>query len=198
MAAISACHAGINGSSPGSHPLASRFMAGGGRRRGPERALMRSWDLLVVLRALTGPPFEPLESVDIKFVSLKAALLLALTSAKRVGDMQALSVSPSCLQFSIAGDKVVTRPNAAYIPKVVATPFRNLVATPFRNQVIELAVFSPPPFASAEEERLNKLVPVCAFRCYVERTGAFRQSDQLFVCFGARAKGRPLSKPSLS
>src|SRR4029434_6037021 len=27
MAAISACHAGINGSSPGSHPLASRFMA---------------------------------------------------------------------------------------------------------------------------------------------------------------------------
>ena len=41
------------------------------------------------------------------------------------------------------------RPNAAYTPKVVVTPFR--------NQVIELAVFSPPPFASAEEERLNKL-----------------------------------------
>ena len=73
-----------------------------------------------------------------------------------------------------------------------------MVATPFRNQVIELAVFSPPPFASAEEERLNKLCPVRALRCYVERTGAFRQLDQLFVCFGARAKGRPRSKPSLS
>ena len=59
-------------------------------------------------------------------------------------------------------------------------------------------MFSPPPFASAEEERLNKLCPVRALRCYVERTGAFRQSDQLFVCFSARAKGRPLSKPSLS
>src|SRR4029434_10148428 len=82
------------------------------------------------------------------------------------------------------------RPNAAYTPKVVATPFC--------NEVIELAVFSPPPFASAEEERLNKLCPVRALRCYVEHTGAFRQSDQLFVCFGARAKGRPLSKPSLS
>ena len=45
----------------------------------------------MVLRALTGPPFEPLETVDIKFVSLKTALLLALTSAKRVGDMQAPS-----------------------------------------------------------------------------------------------------------
>ena len=63
-----------------------------------------------------------------------------------VGDMQALSVSPSCLQFSIAGDKVVMRPNAAYTPKVVVTPFR--------NQVIELAVFSPPPFATAEEEHI--------------------------------------------
>ena len=68
------------------------------------------------------------------------------------------------------------RPNAAYTPQVVTTPFR--------NQVIELAVFSPPPFASAEEERLNKLCLVRALQCYVERTGAFRQSDQLFVCFG--------------
>src|SRR4029434_9512820 len=129
MADISVCHAGINGSSPGSHPLASRFMAGGRWLRGPERHLIPSWDLLVVFRALAGRPFEPLETVDIKFVSLKTALL-ALTSAKRVGDMQALSVSPSCLQFSIAGDRVVMRPNAAYTPKVVATPFR--------NQVIEL------------------------------------------------------------
>src|SRR4029434_7347272 len=37
LAAISACHAGINGSSPGSHPLASRFMAGVRRLRVPER-----------------------------------------------------------------------------------------------------------------------------------------------------------------
>src|SRR4029434_4714320 len=99
-----------------------------------------SWDLLVVLRALTGPPFEPLETVDIKSVSLKTALLLALTSAKRVGDMQALSVIQCGIQISIAGERVVMRPNAAYTHKVVATPLC--------NQVIELAVFSPPPFAS--------------------------------------------------
>ena len=116
LAAISACHAGINGSSPGSHPLASRFMVGVRRLRVPERPLIPSWDLLVVLRALTGPLFEPLETVEIKFVSLKTTLLLALTSAKRVGDMQALSVSPSCLQFSVAGDKVVLHPNSVYRP----------------------------------------------------------------------------------
>src|SRR4029434_2374947 len=82
------------------------------------------------------------------------------------------------------------RPNAAYTPKVVATPFR--------NQVIELAVFSPPSFASAEEESLTQLRAARALRCEVERNGEFRQSDRLFVCFGARAKGSPLSNPSLS
>ena len=105
---------------------------GGETAQGARETPHTLWDLLVVLRALTGPPFEPLDTVDIKFVSLKTALLLALTSAKRVGDIQALSVSPSCLQFSIAGDRVVMRPNAAYTPKVVETPFC--------NQVIELAV----------------------------------------------------------
>src|SRR4029434_2450040 len=107
LAAIFACHAGINGNSPGIPPLASRFMAGVRRLRVPDRHLILSWDLLVVLCALTGPPFEHLERVDMKFVSLKNTLLLALVSAKRIGDMQALSISPLCLQFSIAGDKVV-------------------------------------------------------------------------------------------
>ena len=78
-------------------------MAGVRWLRVPERHIP-SWDLLVVLRALTGPPFEPLETVDIKFVSLKTALLLALTSAKRVGDMQALSVSPSCSSRSLVAE----------------------------------------------------------------------------------------------
>src|SRR4029434_6989154 len=73
----------------------------------------------------------------------------------------------------------VTCSHRAYTPKVVATPFR--------NQVIELAV-----------SRLLLLRPLRALRCYAERTRAFRQSDQLFVCFGAHAKGRPLSKPSLA
>ena len=43
LAAISACHAGINGKSPGSHPLASRFMAGVRRLRVPDRHLIPSY-----------------------------------------------------------------------------------------------------------------------------------------------------------
>ncbi len=48
---------------------------------------------------LERPPFEPLQSTNLRSLSLKTALLLALASVKRVGDLQALSISPACLEF---------------------------------------------------------------------------------------------------
>lgn len=53
----------------------------------------------MVLEALTGPPYELLESASHKLFTLKMVLLLALTYLKRIGDLQALLLSPSCLDF---------------------------------------------------------------------------------------------------
>ena len=142
VVAISACHFGIGGSSPGSHPLVTRFMVSVRRIRVPHPVLFLAWDLLVVLRALAQPPFEPLQSVDIRTLSLKTALLVALASAKRVSEIHTLSVHPSCLRFEAGSDRVVLWPNVSLTPKVVAAPFR--------NRVIELFSFSPSPFASVE------------------------------------------------
>lgn len=47
----------------------------------------------MVQTALAEAPFEPLEYVSVKMVTLKVALLLALTTLKRLGDLQALSVA---------------------------------------------------------------------------------------------------------
>ncbi len=49
--------------------------------------------------ALKGPPFELLQSTNLWSLSLKTALLLALASVKRVGDLQMLSISLVCLEF---------------------------------------------------------------------------------------------------
>ncbi len=46
-----------------------------------------------------GPPFEPLQSTSLRALSLKNALLLALASVKRVGDLQALSINLACLEL---------------------------------------------------------------------------------------------------
>ncbi len=42
------------------------------------------------------------------------------------------------------------------------------------------------------------LCPVRALRVYIDRTAQFRQSEQLFVCFGGSTKGQPVSKQRLS
>jgi len=47
------------------------------------------WDLPLVLEALVTEPFEPLELSSLKALSLKTALLLALTSARGVSELAA-------------------------------------------------------------------------------------------------------------
>ncbi len=58
-----------------------------------------SWDLSLVLRALQQGPFEPLQTAEPKFLSMKTLLLLALASIKRVGDLHAFLFDDSCLEF---------------------------------------------------------------------------------------------------
>ncbi len=42
------------------------------------------------------------------------------------------------------------------------------------------------------------MCPVRALRIYIDRSASFRQSDQLFVCYGGCARGRAVSKQRLS
>ncbi|XP_073420032.1 uncharacterized protein [Dendrobates tinctorius] len=74
------------------------------------------WDLNPVLEALTRPPLEPLDSISLKHLSLKTVLLVALTSARRVSDIQALSIEPPfLLTFQ---DQLILKPDPSYLPKV--------------------------------------------------------------------------------
>ncbi len=80
-----------------------------------------------MLRALQIAPFEPLQSADLKILSMKTLLLVALASIKRVGDLQAFSVDESCLEFGPGNGHVVLRPRPGYVPKIPTTPFRDQV-----------------------------------------------------------------------
>ncbi len=163
-----------------------RFLKGARRLNPPRPLTVPTWDLPTVLRALKGPPFEPLQSTDLRSLLLKTALLLALASVKRVGDLQALSISPACLEFGPNDSKVVLKPRHGYVPKVLSTPFR--------AQVITLSALPP----SEEDRELSLLCPVRALRIYFERSAPFRHTEQLFVSFGNRTKGHPVTKQRLS
>ncbi|KAL0180479.1 hypothetical protein M9458_022885, partial [Cirrhinus mrigala] len=148
--------------------------------------LVPSWDLSVALQGLWGPPFEPLVSVELKFLSLKTALLTALASIKRVGDLQAFSVNEACLEFGPADSHVVLRPRPGYVPKVPTTPFW--------DQVVNLQALPP----EEADPALALLCPVRALRIYVDRTRSFRRSEQLFICLGGQQKGNAVSKQRLA
>ncbi len=186
VAAIAAYHEAVEGKSLGKHDLIIRFLRGARRLHPPRPPLVPSWDLSVVLNALQRAPFEPLQSVELKFLSLKTALLVALASIKRVGDLHAFSVDEACLEFGPAYSHVILRPRPGYVPKVPTTPFR--------DQVVNLQAL---PLEEADPA-LALLCPVRALRAYVDRTRCFRTSDQLFVCYGGRLKGKALSKQRLS
>nr|XP_055035574.1 uncharacterized protein LOC129423361 [Misgurnus anguillicaudatus] len=187
LAAISACHIGFDGKTVGQHPLVCRFMKGARRALPVSRPLSPSWDLELVLDSLSAAPFEPLDKADLKVLSFKTALLLALASAKRVSEIHALSVHSACMQFMQGDVGVALKPNPAFMPKVI-----NAIAP------LELRAFYPPPFASVEQQKLNSLCPVRALRMYVSRTEGFRQSDQLFVSWAKPRSGQPITKQRLS
>ncbi|KAL0173041.1 hypothetical protein M9458_033352, partial [Cirrhinus mrigala] len=186
VAAISANHDLVGGRSVGKHHLIIRFLRGARRLNPPRSHLIPSWDLAVVLQGLQQDPFEPLQSVELDALSFKTALLTALTSIKRVGDLQALSVNSSCLEFGPADSHVVLRPRPGYVPKVPTTPFR--------DQVVTLQALS----SQEDDPNLTLLCTVRALRIYMERTQPFRRSEQLFVCYGGQQKGKAVSKQRIS
>ena len=49
-----------------------------------------AWDVALVLQSLIGAPYEPLRTCDERFLAQKTLFLLALASAKRIGELQAL------------------------------------------------------------------------------------------------------------
>lgn len=141
-----------------------RFMKGACCRLPVSRSLVQLWDLLLVLDVLSNHPFEPLETVGLKIILFKTALLLASSTAKRVNDLQ---VYPSCLYLAPGQTKVCLQPNPTFVPKVMC---RLKNASPWSFWLFTL---HDPPLSLEEDEQLHTLCPVSALGMYVKRTAAY-------------------------
>ncbi|KAI2646141.1 Leucine--tRNA ligase [Labeo rohita] len=118
-------------------------------------------------------------------LTIKMALLLALTSLKRVGKLQALSVARSYLDFVPGMAKAFLYPCPGYVPKVPS-----LATWP-----VVLQAFCPPPFRDQDQQKLNCMR---ALDMYIHRAAMWRKADQLCVCFGPPKKGLPAFKQTTS
>ena len=141
-----------------------------------------SWDLLKVLDYLRSPVFEPLSSASLRDLTRKTLFLVALATAKRVGELQALSRVVS-FSSSAAG--------LSYVPEFMAK-----TETAVRPLPLSFSVQSLSEFAAGLPEDLL-LCPVRSFGEYVQRTSRFvNRPRRLFV--SPRCPSRAMSKNGIS
>ena len=114
-----------------------------------------AWDLSVVLRFLNSSAFEPLAQAPLRALSQKTLFRLALATARRVGELQALSPVVTFVGHDAC---------LSYVPQFVA---KSELLTHFIPR--SFLVKSLSDFAAGLDEDLL-LCPVRAFRIYLDRT----------------------------
>ena len=68
--------------------------------------VLPQWDLGIVLKALSKPPYEPLWEASLEHLPLKTVFLIAMTLAGRRSELQALVFEPQYNQFKPNGADV--------------------------------------------------------------------------------------------
>ena len=141
-----------------------------------------AWDLSMVLRYLNTSAFEPLASAPLRALTQEVLFLLALATARRVGELQALS---SVVTF-VHGDACLS-----YVPQFVAKSESLTRSIPRSFLVKSLSDFA----ADLDDDLL--LCPVWALRIYLDRTAALAPNrHHLFV--SPRCPSRSISKNAVS
>ena len=141
-----------------------------------------AWDLSKVLTYLVSPAFKPLSQASFRSLTLKTLFLLALATAKRVGELQALS---SIVTF-VGADACLS-----YIPQFVAKSESLTRSIPRSFLVKSLADFA----AGLDTDLL--LCPVRALRLYLLRARSLSPGrHRLFV--SPRRPSRAMSKNAVS
>ena len=141
-----------------------------------------AWDLSKVLTYLVSPAFEPLFQASFRALTLKTLFLLAIATAKRVGELQALS---SIVTF-VGEDACLS-----YIPQFVAKSESLTHSIPRSFLVKSLAEFA----AGLDTDLL--LCPVRALRLYLLRARSLSPCRHRFFV-SPRRHSRVMSKNAVS
>ena len=140
------------------------------------------WDLSLVLSFLRGPPFKALSSCFLQDLTWKVLFLLSLATARRVGELQALSA-----QVSSSGDDLFL----SYLPEFRAKTESSVRPLPRSFPVRSLRDF----VGSLPDELL--LCPVRALRLYLFHTASLPSCPRSLFVF-PRSPARSLFKNALS
>ena len=185
VTAISRRHEFVDAQPLSLHPTVTQWLKGLEKGQGPSRVVVPPWNLELVLRALKRDPFEPVRNCVDKYLTWKTVFLVAVASARRVGELQALCHQPPYLAFSATG--VTLFPNVQFLPKVTSQFHA--------SQPLEL-----PALHDEADPQLRLLCVRRALKLYLERSRTYRDPSvsQLFVAYGGGKRGQAVSKRRIS
>ena len=164
------------------HPLITNSIKALERSK-PRTPRVPQWNLDVVLKYLNGSQFEPIHTASMRDLLKKTLFLLALATAKRVGELQALGRE---VHFTSAGDALFS-----YLPEFVAKTESQANPLPRHFRVEGLAK----TVGRHDEERL--LCPIRAIKEYLRRAKDNpARPRNLFASLVNNTK--PLSKTALT
>ncbi|KAG8573399.1 hypothetical protein GDO81_012391 [Engystomops pustulosus] len=169
------------------HRWVKRFILASSRIRPQILRRVPTWDLKLVLDALSRPPFEPLDSANIKNLTLKTTLLVAVTTARRLGEIQAISIKEPYMR--VLSDRIILTLDPGFIPKVTSRFHR--------AQEITLPSFCENP-STSREASWHLLDVRRIVLAYIKATESWRLDNNLFIQFQGKNKGRKASKTSIA
>jgi hypothetical protein len=146
----------MDGFKIGCHPLVCRLMKGIFNKRPPVKSLVATWSVTKVLQLLR--TWSPAKKLDLKCLTLKTVMLLALASARRVSSLVLLSLNNGYCEISES--KVKFQP--AGLEK--------------QSRVGHIA----PPL-EIDSYRSEDIDPVTYVKEYILRTKSLRKAANLFV-----------------
>ncbi|XP_068233502.1 uncharacterized protein [Palaemon carinicauda] len=150
----------------------------------PSSPRVPSWDLARVLDMLSKPPFEPLKDIVDRNLTLKAVFLLALASAKRVGELHGLS-------YEVEHSRGWKEISFKFVPSFVAKTQNPSGWDP------RFEGFTVPAIPNSGNQEDLKLCPVRVIRKCLKRTANLRPDiKNLFVSTGKTKK--KISKNTIS
>ena len=143
----------------------------------PERLHPPNWDVSLVLQSLTRAPYEPLRSADERFLAQKTLFLIALASAKRIGELHALS-------YRVSHSRAWGEASFVFVPGFVAK-----TQDP-SSQDPRFDSFTIPALPKARDNPNGRLLClVRAVKLYLRRTAPHRPAcERLFLTTGPNPK----------
>ena len=139
----------------------------------PQNLRPPAWDVALVLQSLTNQPYEPIREAEERFLAQKTLFLIALTSAKRVGELHALS-------YRVSHATYWKEVSFSFVPGFVA---KTQDQSSFDPRFENFTVPALPKSSSSPNGRL--LCPVQAVKRYLDRTAQHRpRCERLFITSG--------------